>query len=121
VLTALASYAIGRGFEVGARVRAATGFPRTPVVSAYFDARTDTYQPVFGVQNTIRIPAFVSLDLRGSKTFTLGKTELEIYLEVQNVTDRQNPEEIVYTQNYAQRAYITGLPILPSVGARFSW
>jgi TonB family protein len=121
VLTALASYAIGKGFEVGARVRAATGYPRTPVAGSYFDARTDTYQPVFGAQNTIRIPAFVSLDVRGAKTFTLGKTELEVYLEVQNVTDRQNPEEIVYTQNYSSKAYITGLPILPSLGARFSW
>jgi outer membrane receptor protein involved in Fe transport len=121
VLTALASYAIGKGFEAGARVRAATGFPRTPVIRAYYDARTDTYEPVFGVQNTTRIPPFVELDLRVSKTFDIGKTHLEAYLDVQNVTDRQNPEEIVYSRDFTSHAYITGLPILPSLGARFSW
>ncbi len=121
VLTALASYAIGKGFEAGARFRYATGFPRTPVTGAYLDVRTDTYQPIFGVQNTIRIPPFVDLDLRVSKLFTIGKTELEAYLEVQNATNRQNPEEIVYTYNYAKMGYITGLPILPSLGLRFAW
>jgi TonB family protein len=121
VLTALASYAIGGGFEAGARFRYATGFPRTPVTGAYFDVRTDTWQPMFGVQNTIRIPPFASLDLRVSKLFKIGKTELEVYLEAQNATNRQNPEEIVYTYNYAKPGYITGLPILPSLGARFAW
>jgi TonB family protein len=121
VLTALCSYAIGNGFEAGARFRVATGFPRTPVVGAYFDARTDTYQPLFGVQNTLRIPPFVSLDVRISKHFDLGKSALEIFLDVQNVTNRQNPEEIVYTPNFKQSAYITGLPILPSLGIRFAW
>jgi TonB family protein len=121
VITALASWAIGKGFEVGARVRAATGFPRTPVASAYYDARTDTWQPVFGVHNTIRIPAFVELDLRGSKVWKLGKTELEVYVDVQNVTNRSNTEEIVYNHDFSQKNYITGLPILPSLGLRFSW
>ena len=121
VVTALASYAIGKGFEVGARVRAASGFPRTPVASAYYDARTDGYQPVFGPQNTIRIPPFVQLDLRVSKVFDIGKTHLEVYLDVQNVTNRQNPEEIVYTRDFSSHGYITGLPILPSLGLRFTW
>jgi outer membrane receptor protein involved in Fe transport len=121
VFTALVSWAIGKGFEVGARFRTATGYPRTPVAGAYFDARTNTWQPNFGVQNTIRIPAFVALDLRGSKVWKLGPTELEVYLDVQNVTNRQNPEEIVYNYDYTQKSYITGLPILPSLGLRFQW
>ena len=122
VLTALASYAIGKGFEVGARFRYASGFPRTPVTGAYYDAKSDTYQPTFGAQNSIRIPPFVSLDLRASKRFTFGPTtELEIYLDVQNVTNRENPEELVYSRDYSEQRSITGLPILPSLGARFAW
>ncbi|MFT3773691.1 MAG: TonB-dependent receptor [Minicystis sp.] len=121
VLTALASYQIGLGFEVGARVRVATGFPRTPVTGAYYDARTDTYQPIFGAQGSSRIPPFVQLDLRASKRFTLGRTELEAYLDVQNVTNRSNPEEIVYTRDYTKQGTISGLPILPSLGLRFAW
>jgi TonB family protein len=121
VLTALASYTIGRGFEIGARGRFSSGFPRTPVISAAYDARTDAYHPTFGPQNAERIPAFIQFDLRASKTFKIGKSELEVYLDIQNVTNRQNPEEIVYTQDFSRRGYITGLPILPSLGARFTW
>jgi TonB family protein len=121
VLTALASYQIGAGFEAGARFRFATGFPRTPVAGAYYDARTDAYKPLFGPQNTTRIPPFAELDLRVSKRFEIGRTELEAYLDVQNVTNRKNPEEIVYSRNYATQSNITGLPILPSLGLRFAW
>lgn len=121
VFTALASYVIGAGFEAGARFRVATGFPRTPVTGAYYDARTDTYQPIFGQQGSMRIPAFYQLDLRVSKRFTIARTELEAYLDVQNVTNRSNPEEIVYTRDYAKQGTITGLPILPSLGLRFAW
>ena len=48
-------------------------------------------------------------------------TAVEVYLDVQNVTNRANPEEIVYSPNYSQRQYINGLPILPVVGARLTW
>jgi TonB family protein len=124
VFTALGSYDLGRGFEVGARFRYATGFPRTPVTGAYFDSQTDAYQPQFGLQNSIRIPAFYAVDVRVSKRFKLGRTdknEAEVYLDVQNVTNHANAEEIVYDPTYTQRGYITGLPILPVIGARWAW
>ena len=57
-----------------------------------------------------------------AKTFALGgKTTLEAYLDVQNVTNRANPEEIVYSLDYTQRRSITGLPLLPVAGARLAW
>ncbi len=121
VLTALASYDLGHGFEVGARFRYSTGYPRTPVTGAYFDNRAGAYEPIFGALNSIRIPDFLQLDVRVSKRFKIGASELEAYLDVQNVTDRSNAEEIVYSLDYSQRRYITGLPILPVLGARWSW
>ena len=122
VFTALGSYDLGRGFEVGARFRYATGYPRTPVLGSYYDTRLDTYEPVFGAHNSIRIPPFLALDVRFAKHFKMGpKSELEVYLDVQNVTDHANPEEIVYSPTFTQRAYITGLPILPVAGARMTW
>ena len=122
VFTALASYDLGRGFELGGRFRYATGYPRTPVVAASYDARLGVYQPAFGPHNTIRIPAFVQLDMRFAKKFDLGqRSHAELYLDVQNVTYRKNPEEIVYNYNYTQKTYITGLPILPVVGAKITW
>ena len=122
VFTALGSYDLGGGFETGLRFRFSSGYPRTPVTGAYFDSQTNTWEPLFGPHNSIRVPPFASLDARISKKFKFGKgTSLEIYLDVQNVTNHSNPEEIVYNTNYTQRGYITGLPILPVAGARLTW
>jgi TonB family protein len=121
VFTALGSYDLGAGFEVGARFRTSTGYPRTPVIASYYNSGTNTYEPIFGAHNSIRIPAFYSLDVRVAKKFKIDRTDLEVYLDVQNVTNHSNPEEIVYNTTYTQRGYITGLPILPVLGARWSW
>ncbi len=121
VVGAVASYDLGAGFEVGGRFRYATGFPRTPVTGAYFDGKAGIYEPIFGSLNSIRIPAFWQFDLRISKRFSIGRSTLEAYLDLQNVSDRSNPEEIVYSPDYAERRYITGLPILPVLGARLAW
>ena len=121
VLTAVASYALPKGFEVGARVRASSGFPRTPVLGALYDSRRDLYSPLFGATNSSRIPAFVQVDLRVTKRFPTRFGAFEAYLEVQNVTDRSNDEEIVYTSDYRRKNYLTGFPFLPVFGVRWSW
>jgi hypothetical protein len=121
VFTALGSYDLGRGFEVGARARVATGYPRTPVEGAYFDSRRDQFEPVLGALNSSRLPTFWQLDVRVAKDLKLGATDLEIYLDVQNVTNRANPEEIVYNANYSDKEFIRGLPVLPVLGARWSF
>jgi TonB family protein len=121
VATLVASYELPLGFEIGTRLRYATGFPRTPVVGAYYNSRRDLYEPAFGAQNSIRIPAFAQADVRLSKRFNWEWAKLELYVDVQNVTNRQNREDIVYNYNYTAQNYITGLPTLAVVGARFEW
>jgi TonB family protein len=121
VLAVLASYQLGHGWEAGARFRYTTGFPRTPVVGAYYDAPNDQYDPIFGAHNSIRIPAFYQLDVRLERAFVFRREKLNIFLDVQNVTNRKNPEEIIYRYNYSQRAYITGFPTLAVLGARFEF
>ncbi|MCL2778291.1 MAG: TonB-dependent receptor [Polyangiaceae bacterium] len=119
VLTIVGSYDLGKGFEVGARCRYATGYPRTPVVGSFYSPRTDRFEPIFGRQNSERIPAFRQLDARIAKRFKIGATDAEVYLDVQNVTNHANAEEIVYSYDYKQKAYIKGLPTLPVLG--FKW
>ena len=121
VLTALASYDLGKGFDVGVRGRYATGYPRTPVIGSYFDSRTATYQPLLGAKNSMRIPEFVQVDVRASKRFKLEHSSIEVYLDVQNVTNRDNPEEIAYNADYTQKRYIQGLPLLPVFGAKWQF
>ncbi|CAN5905158.1 TonB-dependent receptor plug domain-containing protein [soil metagenome] len=121
VLTALASCDLGRGFEAGIRVRAASGMPRTPVLRAYYDLLADAYQPVFGPTNTTRLPAFFAADLRLAKHFAVAGGEAEAYLDLQNATAHRNVEEVVYDPSYLRSDTISGLPILPVVGGRWSW
>lgn len=116
-LTLVASYAY-RGWSFGLRLRYASGLPRTPVVGAFFEARDDQFQPRLGATNTTRLPDFVQLDLRIDRTITWARAALELYLDVQNVTYQRNPEEIVYSRDYTQRRYLTGLPTLAVLGAR---
>jgi hypothetical protein len=122
VATLVASYDFGAGFQAGVRLRYSSGFPRTPVTGGTMNLALDRYEPVFGAQNSIRIPDFVQADVRVSKHFDFSATsKLDIFLDVQNVTDQQNREDIVYNYNYTKQNYITGLPTLPVLGARLEW
>jgi len=121
VLALLASYEITRGFLAGARFRYTTGAPRTPVAGAYFNATSQQYEPIFGAQNSIRLPGFYSLDVRLEKAFVLRRLKFNVFADVQNVTNRKNPEEIIYSADYSQRSYITGLPVLAVAGMRMEF
>ncbi len=121
VATLVASYQLPLGFELGGRLRYATGFPRTPVESAYYNSRRDLYEPRFGTQNTIRIPAFAQADVRVSKRFVWSAAKLELYADIQNITNQKNREDIVYNYNYTSQNYINGFPTLAVVGARVEW
>jgi hypothetical protein len=118
IVGVLASYDLGDGWQAGARFRYATGMPRTDVIGGYYDARDDHYEPLFGPHNAIRIPAFYQLDARLERTMVLARHRTNIFVDVQNVTNRKNPEEIIYNYDYTTRKYITGLPTLAVIGAR---
>jgi TonB family protein len=120
VLTIVASWEIDR-FVLSGRLRYASGFPRTPVIGALYDARDDLFQPLFGAQNSIRLPEFFQLDLRVDCRFDLEPMSLRLYVDLQNVTYRKNPEEIIYSSDYVTKGYITGLPFLAVAGARLEF
>jgi hypothetical protein len=89
------------------------------VNGAFYDAKDDVFQPIFGAQNSIRLPSFWQVDLRVDRSFRLGEgVRLLVYLEALNVTNRANGEEYVYNVNYTQRGTITGLPAIGMLGAR---
>lgn len=117
VLSAVASYEI-RGYAFGARFRAATGAPRTPVVGSFYDGNAGRFEPVFGAQNSTRLPPFYQLDLRAEKRIRWSRVGLDLSLDVLDVTFHKNAEEIVYGYDYQRKGYVTGLPILAVLGAR---
>jgi hypothetical protein len=119
VLSLVASYE-RRGWSGGARFRATTGAPRTPVVGSFYETTSGQFEPLFGAQNSVRLPAFYQLDLRAEKKFTWARAALDVYLDVLNVTFHKNAEELVYSADYSRHSYITGLPILAVLGVRLS-
>jgi len=117
-LVTVAALQLTRRWEVGTRLRVSTGYPRTPVVDAYYEARSDRFHPVFGEHNGKRLPLFGQLDLRAEYARKLGPVRWSSYLEVLNVTNRENPEEVVYGHDFSERDYLTGLPIVVVLGLR---
>jgi len=117
-LIAVAGWEHG-GWTLGGRVRLATGEPRTAVTGAFFDSRSGRYQPIRGAHNAARLPAFVAADLRAERRVALGAgVRGAAYLEIQNLTGRANAEEILYSADFAERGYLTGLPLLAVGGLR---
>lgn len=100
--------------------RYATGAPRTPVTGAASALSLGRYEPRFGALNSTRLPAFFELDLRVDRRFRLSeRDQLSVYLEGLNVTGHEQAEEIVYSADYRQKAYLTGLPPLVMLGVRW--
>jgi TonB family protein len=121
VLSTVLVWSPFKGFELGGRFRVSSGYPRTKVVGTYYDATRNREQPFFGEHNGIRIPLFMQLDVRVSQTFKLGTSELQAYLEVQNITNRDNTEEFVYSPDFSRRGKIQSLPILPVAGLQWTF
>lgn len=118
ILTALAGYRLPRGWELGVRMRYATGNPTTFNEGGIYDVDGDEYIPLPGDALADRIPPFHQLDVRVDKRWDFKRWNLGLYLDVQNVYLQENPESVGYNFDYEERYYVTGLPILPSIGVR---
>lgn len=118
-LTVLGSYDLGRGFQVGSKFRLVSGSPYTPCEGGIQNAAAGTYECIEGAPHSKRIPTFYQLDVRLDKTWKLSENgRITAYLDVQNVTNRENPEGVSYNYRYTKTEWQTGLPIIPSLGLR---
>jgi TonB family protein len=105
----------------GLRFRYASGPLVTPIIGSLFDASANNYVPLPGLPWSQRLPDFFQLDARLDKRFIFDAWTLVVYVDVQNVTNQANPEALFYNHNYSQSAYVTGIPILPTLGLRGEW
>jgi len=120
ILTAVGSYRLGRGWEVGARMRYVSGSLVTPQTYGFYDATVGAYIPLNGFPPfSQRNPAFHQLDVRIDKTWTLGPTtRIAAYLDLYNAYNQANVEGTSYNFNQTQSTNASGIPILPSLGIR---
>ena len=119
ILTALGSYVLGRGWELGLRFRYVTGNLYTPCSSSLFNASGTTYSCTPAPINSQRLPAFHQLDLRVDKKFVFSSFNLSLYLDLINVYNRKNPDTVQFNYDYSQsQPQSASLPFVPSLGIR---
>lgn len=119
ILTALGTWKLPWDLEFGFRFRLTSGNPVTPLSTAVYNEKTDSYTRIRSENLfTERLPAFAQLDLRIDRRFAFDRFLLDLYIDVQNVTNRENPEFTQYNFDATQKRYGTGLPIIPSFGLR---
>jgi TonB family protein len=132
ILTVLGSYRLGHGWEIGARFQLTSGNLITPNVcnpadpacdpnriGGLFHAPSGVYTGIpFGASSSERLPLFHKLDVRLDKRWKFPTWQLSAYLDVQNAYDNGNVEGVQYNYNYTSRLFVTGIPILPSIGMR---
>jgi hypothetical protein len=117
-VTVVGSTAIGKHWRVGGRARYTTGNPYTPVAGAYIDNSGD-WVPVDGPLLSKRLPDFYQLDLRVDRTWRRPWGVLNLYIDLQNVSNRKNREGITYNSDFSRLRYTNGLPIFPSIGVEY--
>lgn len=122
ILTAVGSYKLPFGFEIGARFRFVTGRPKTALVHTFdiYQADSNSYSGQFGPTNATRIKDFHQLDIRLDKNFVFQAWTLAIYLDVQNVYNQPNVEATFTDYRQRQEYDVPGIPILPVLGIKAS-
>ncbi|MFZ5896895.1 MAG: TonB family protein [Myxococcota bacterium] len=119
ILTALGSYTLGKGWEIGARFRYVSGNLYTPCNRGIFSTNDTSYLCVSGALFSERLPPFHQLDVRVDKRFQFKGFALSAYLDLINAYNRKNPDFIQYNYNYsASRSQTASLPLVPSIGLR---
>ena len=112
-LNAAASYRFTK-WRLGARVQLVSGNPYSPTVPAEVP-----YQIPFGG----RLPMFFHLDVRADRRWQRCWGDINLYIDIQNVTNRRNVEgrEFDFSEEHPGGADedIPGLPIVPFIGVEF--
>jgi TonB family protein len=120
ILTAIGSYRLGNGWEIGARFRYVSGSLTTPQTYGFYDATIGSYLALAGFPpSSQRNAPFHQVDVRVDKAWQVTKDfRLSAYLDILNVYNRANVEGVSYNYNYTLSTTATGLPFLPSLGIR---
>jgi hypothetical protein len=118
ILSLVASYELPDGWTVGARFRLVSGYPDTLRLGSVYDADNDDFIRIAGPPLGYRVPPFHALDLRIDKRFVFDNALLDIYVDVENVYDRANPEDLDYSYDSTMYGFDVGLPLIPSLGIR---
>ena len=121
VLTMLIAYRRSNSAEVSARLRVSSGNPIRNINGAVFDADSGNYLPYNSVFGAGRLPPFVALDFQVNNVWTAENFKLSMYIEFDNLLDRNNAEGIAYDYRFGQTSYVPGQPLNATIGAKVAF
>ncbi len=117
-LSLLSSWDFKPGWNAGLRYRLAAGLPYTPISYGVYDGTTDSYDPVFGEENSDRLPAYQKVDVHIERRLSFRRWTLVGYAELWWVPKDANVLYPAWSYDYSQQTLVGGIPFLPLVGAR---
>lgn len=105
-------------YTLASRLRYVTGVPYTPVRGGVYFENADTYVPIAGDKLSARLKDFWQLDVRLDRRWIFNAWILSLYIDIQNVTLRDNQIGTAYSFDYSQSAPTYFIPILPTFGVK---
>ncbi|HEY1558041.1 MAG TPA: TonB-dependent receptor [Kofleriaceae bacterium] len=97
-------------WRFGARTQVVSGNPYSPTV---FVNGVPVQKPWAG-----QLPVFFQLDVRADRRWRQDWGDLDLYFDIQNVTNRRNVEGREYDQVQGKDVDVPGLPIIPFIGVQ---
>ncbi len=95
------------------KFRIATGLPTTPFITT----GPDTGQRDWSRYNEgERFPTFSALDLRVDRRFSFRTWQLEVYVDVQNVYNRNNISAVRWDPRTNEPEFNESIGVLPTLG-----
>ena len=107
-----------RKWSFASRFRFVSGNPFTPLTGGVYFENADVYLPIPGGRFSERLGDFWQLDVRVDRKWIFQTWILSLYVDIQNVTNRQNELARGYNFNFQESAAVMGLPILPTFGVK---
>jgi hypothetical protein len=118
ILNTLLGWRPNAKWELSARARSGAGLPTTPFSTTGVNAgRLDFTRYNAGE----RLPTFFSLDVRADRRFTIGRTQLITYIDVQNATSRRNVSQISWNARLGTTERQESIGLLPSIGINWEF
>jgi hypothetical protein len=113
IMTLGAGYRLSRSWEINAKWRLASGLPTTP----YIESGPDEGRLDFTRYNEgSRLPTFYALDVRVDRRWSFPGLQLEVYPDIQNLTNRQNVSGVRWDFSTQSVEANESIGILPTIG-----
>ena len=119
LLSALASYRFGDGWEAGAKFKYVSGRVYTPAVGSIYSTLAQEYVPIAGEINSRRLPDHHHLDLRLQKSWKLRHWVATAYVDVINAYAHRRVVGVDYNDTFTRSTYeYDVMATIPSAGFR---